>query len=132
MAVGVGAGADGGVAGGGHGVGVLVVAVGEVGATLEEEIEAGGRLEIVAIAVEEVTAELIDDEFDDQLGGVAVGIGMSGGGGCPQSEGEQGGGQLSHRDRVHGGCGLLPVDRGDARMFNRCLILAMCGRTWPW
>ena len=40
VTVGIGSGADGGVAGRGHGVGVVVVAVGEVGSALEEEIEA--------------------------------------------------------------------------------------------
>ena len=76
MAVGVGSGADGGVAGRGLGVGVVVVAVGEVGAFVEEETEAAA-FEIGAIAVEVVGAKLIDDEDDDQLGMGVVGAGQT-------------------------------------------------------
>ena len=67
VAVGVGSGADGGVAGGGFGVDVVVVAIGEVSTALEEEIEAGWCFEVVAITVEVVAAELVDDEDDDEL-----------------------------------------------------------------
>ena len=76
VAVGVGSGADGGVAGRGHGVGVVVVAVGEVGTALEEEVEAVGGLEVVAVAVEIVAAELVDHEDYDQFGLGAVGVGV--------------------------------------------------------
>ncbi len=80
VAVSVSAGADGGVAGRGHRVGVVVVAVGEVRAAVEEEIEAVGLREVCAIALEEVSAELVDDELDNQLGvgGVDLGVGEGG------------------------------------------------------
>jgi hypothetical protein len=67
------------VAGGGLGVGVVVVAVGEIRAVLEEEIEAA-IFEIGAVAVEVVAAELIDDEDDGEFGVVVVSAGGRGGG----------------------------------------------------
>jgi hypothetical protein len=55
---------------GGTGIGVVVVAVGEVGSVVEEETESAVS-ELVAIALEIVAAKLVDDDYDDQLG-VAV------------------------------------------------------------
>ena len=78
MAVGVSSGADSGVTGRRHRVGVVVVAVGEVGSALEEEIETVGGFEVVAVAIEVVTAELVDHKDDDQLGLGAVGVGTKG------------------------------------------------------
>ena len=78
MAVGVGAGADGRVAGGGLGIGVVVVAVGEVGALVEEELESVA-FEVGAVALEVVFAELVDDEDDDQLRMSVVGAGRDSG-----------------------------------------------------
>ena len=98
MAVGVGAGADRGVARRGHGVGVLVVAIRKVRAAFEEEIEAGGRGKVRVVAVEEVAAELVDDQLDDQLWRALVGVGTGRGRGQTQGDGEKGGGQLSHTD----------------------------------
>jgi hypothetical protein len=75
VAVGVGAGPDGGVAGRGLGVGVVVVAIGEPGAFLHEEIEAAA-LELGAVAVQVVAAELVDDHDDDQLGAANAGTNL--------------------------------------------------------
>ena len=75
VAVSVGAGADGGVAGSGLGVGVVVVAVGEPGALLHEEIEAAA-FELVAVAIEVVAAELVDDHNDDELGAAFKDLGL--------------------------------------------------------
>jgi len=74
VSVAVGAGADGGVAGCCHGVGVVVVAVGEVGAALEEEVESVSCLEVVAVAFEVVSAELVEHENYNELGLGMVGV----------------------------------------------------------
>ena len=74
MAIGVGAGADGGVAGRGFGVGVVEVAIGEPGALVHEQAEAAA-LELGAIAIQVVAAELVDDYDHDQLGVANVGLG---------------------------------------------------------
>ena len=72
MAVGVGSGADGRVAGRGLGVGVVVVAVGEVGALVEEEAESAA-FEVGAVALEIVFAELVDDQDNCELGMGVIG-----------------------------------------------------------
>ena len=63
VAVRVGARCRCGVARGGHGVGVVVVAVGEPGAAVRKRLKPRG-LEVIAIALEEVSAELVDDKLD--------------------------------------------------------------------
>jgi hypothetical protein len=80
------------VAGRGHCVGVVVVAIRKVGAALEEEIEAGGSLEVVAVAVQIVAAELVDDEDDDEFGGRVVGVCTGGRGGGDGKQGDERGG----------------------------------------
>jgi hypothetical protein len=64
------------MAGSGLGVGVIVVAVFEISAFIEEQAEAAA-LEIGTIAVEVVGAKLIDHEDDDQPGMAVVGAGPS-------------------------------------------------------
>ena len=76
MTVGIGPGAQSGVAGSGLGVGVVVVAIFKIGAFVEEEAEAA-PFEIGTIAVEVVSAKLIDHEDDDQMGPPVVGAGPS-------------------------------------------------------
>ena len=76
VAVAVGAGEERGVSGSGAGVGVVVITVGEVGAVVEEEAEAGVA-ELVAVAFQVVAAELVDDDDYHQLGMGIVGRGVS-------------------------------------------------------
>ena len=84
MAVAVGAGEEGGVARSSAGVGIVVVAVGEVCAVIEEQAEPSvGKL--VAIAFEIIGSELVDDDYDDQFGTGVVGGG--GGRNCGQRQG---------------------------------------------
>jgi hypothetical protein len=116
---GVGPGADGGVAGRGHCVGVVVVAIRKVGAALEEEIEAGGSLEVVAVAVQIVAAELVDDEDDDEFGGRVVGVCTGGRGGGDGKQGDERGGEgLTQKFRTH-------TPQGTWGMFQDVRI---CGR----
>ena len=49
--------------------GVVVVAGGEVGTFFEEEVEAVGGGDVGAVTIEEVAAELVDDEDDGEFGG---------------------------------------------------------------
>jgi len=77
VAVGVGAGEEGGVSGSGAGVGVVVIAVREVGAVVEKETESGVA-ELIAIAFELVSAELVNHDDDDELGMSVVGGGDGG------------------------------------------------------
>src|SRR5580700_4063463 len=74
--VGVGPGSQGGVARSGLGVGVVVVAIFEVGAFFEKETEPAA-FEISTVAVEIVGAKLIDYKDDDQPGMAIVGAGKS-------------------------------------------------------
>jgi hypothetical protein len=67
----VGAGADGGVTGCSLGIGVVVIAVSEPCAPVHEELEPT-ILELGAFAIEVVTAKLIDDDNDNQLGAADV------------------------------------------------------------
>ena len=76
VAVGIGPGSQGGVAGSGLGVGVVVVAIFEVSALVEEEAEAAA-FEIGTVAVEVVGAKLVDHQDDDQPGMCIVGAGPS-------------------------------------------------------
>ena len=103
VTVGVGAGADGGVAGRGLGVGVIEVAIGEPGAFFHEEIEAAS-LELGAVADQVIAAELVDDHDDDQFGLANVGLGRSGsgeqGGQKRDEAGEQGSKETG--SRLHG------------------------------
>ena len=113
VSVAVGAGEQRGVARSGAGVGVIVVAVGEVGAVVEEQAESAFA-ELGAVALQIVAAELIDDDHDDQLGMGVVGRGEGGrNGDWVRSEDESGhdgqqkttarsngAGEESHRRRV--------------------------------
>ena len=72
VAVAVSTGEEGGVAGSGARVGVVVIAVGKICAVVEKEAEAGVA-ELVAIAFEVVAAKLVDDDDDYQLGMSVVG-----------------------------------------------------------
>ena len=76
VSVAVGAGEQSGVSGSGAGVGVVVVAVGEVRAVIEEKAEAGVA-ELVAVTLQVVAAELVDDDDDYQLGMCIVGRGRA-------------------------------------------------------
>jgi hypothetical protein len=60
----------------GDGVGVVVVAVGEVGAMVEEELDPAFA-ELVAITLEVISAELVDHDDDYQLGTGVVGGGKT-------------------------------------------------------
>ena len=77
VATGVGAGPDGGVARSCLGVGVVVVAGVEVGTLLEVEVEAVGGGKEIAIAVDEVRTQLVNDQDDDDLRPGVVGICVS-------------------------------------------------------
>ena len=66
VAVGVSAGKQRGMAGGGDGVGIVVIAVGEIGAVVEQEAKSAFA-KLVAIAFQIVAAELVDDNDDHQL-----------------------------------------------------------------
>jgi hypothetical protein len=74
VAVGVGAGAQRGVAGGGLGVGIVVVTIFEKCAVIQKEAKAP-PFEIGAVPVEVVGAKLIDHQDDDQPGMRIVGAG---------------------------------------------------------
>src|SRR5580700_8346922 len=65
--VAVGAGEQRGVSGGGAGVGIVVVTVGEIRTMVEEEAESAFA-ELVVIALQIVTAKLVDDNHHDELG----------------------------------------------------------------
>ena len=67
MAVAVGAGEKRGMSRSGAGVGVVVVAVGEVCAVVEEKTESAFA-ELVAVAFQIVAAKLVDDNYHDQFG----------------------------------------------------------------
>src|SRR5580658_1308016 len=75
--VAVGAGEQRGVSGGGAGVGIVVVTVGEIRAMVEEEAESAFA-ELIVVAFEIVAAKLVDDNHHDQLGMGVVGGGEAG------------------------------------------------------
>ena len=77
MTVAVGARKESGVSRSGARVGIVVVAVGEISAVVEEEAEAA-LAELRAVALEIVTAKLVDDDYDNQLGMAVVGGGEAG------------------------------------------------------
>jgi hypothetical protein len=64
VTVGVGSGAQRGVARGGLGVGVVVVAIFKISAVIEKEAKAPA-FQIGAIAVKVIGAKLIDHQDDD-------------------------------------------------------------------
>ncbi len=72
MTIAVGTGEQRGVAGSGARIGVVVKAIGEVSAMIEQESKSGVA-ELVAVALEIVAAELVDDDDDDELGVTVVG-----------------------------------------------------------
>ena len=75
MTVGVGPCSQGGVAGSGLGVGVIVVAVFEVGAFVEEKAETAA-LEVGAVTIKVVSAKLVDHQNDHQPRMRIVGTGL--------------------------------------------------------
>src|SRR5580692_1400400 len=74
MAVAVGSGEQRGVARSGAGVGVVVIAVGEVGAVVEEQAESAFA-ELGVVTLQIIATKLVDDDDDDQLGMGVVGGG---------------------------------------------------------
>src|SRR5271165_5656293 len=77
MSAGVTSGEQCGVSGSGAGVGIVVVAVGEIGAAVKKDAEASVT-ELVAVAFEIITAELVDHNHDHKLGAGVVSGGESG------------------------------------------------------
>ncbi len=67
MAVGVGSGQQSCMARGGPGVGIVVIAIGEVSASIEQKTEAAFA-PLIAVALKVVTAKLIYDDNDYKLG----------------------------------------------------------------
>src|SRR6185295_7947096 len=67
VVTGVGAGQQAGVAGPSDRVGVIVIAIGKVGAVVEEEFEPAFA-KLITITLQVVAAELVDDDDDDELG----------------------------------------------------------------
>jgi len=114
VAIGVGTGAYSGVAGSGFGVGVVVIAGGEVGSALEEEIEAIGSLEGVAIAIEVVAPELVDDEENDEfgLGVISLGVGGRRSSGQHKEQRQEGNGTLSHHRKIKEMCCRIVAEYG--------------------
>src|SRR5436305_88161 len=103
MSVTVGSGADGGVAGRGDGVGVVVIAVSKVSAALEKDIEAVGSLEVVAIAFEIVAAKLVDDNYDYEFGLGVIYVCVCGRGSRQKKQQtEESSGKFTHTARVNG------------------------------
>ncbi len=70
--VAVGAGEERGVTGSSAGIGVVVIAIGEVGAAVKKEPESA-IAKLVAITFEIVATELVNDNDDDQFGPAIVG-----------------------------------------------------------
>src|SRR4029077_6521467 len=121
VAVAVSPGEERGMSWSGAGVGVVVITVREVGTMVEEEAEAGVA-ELVAVALEVVGAELVDDDDYHQFRAGIVGGGVSRNGEADDT-GEQGqvhdepcggrSGGRSHREgslhrggeSAKGGCG---------------------------
>ena len=87
MAVGVGTGKQRRMPGSSARVRIIVIAVGEVGAVVEELAESA-LAELVAIALQIVSAKLVDDNYHNQLGMGIVGRGET----CWKP------GQQEHRD----------------------------------
>jgi len=77
VAVAVGAGEERGVSRSGARVGVVVIAVREVGAVVEQEAETGVA-ELIAIALQIVAAELVNHDHNDQLRMPVVSRGSAG------------------------------------------------------
>ena len=115
-------GEQGRMAGGGAGVRVVVVAVGEVRAVVEQQAEAA-LAELVAVALEIISAKLIDHDDDYQFGmtvisGSECGTGQTGAKqhreqGCTPGE--------SHRDRsVQPARYQAKPSRHRGRLFAEC------------
>src|ERR1700674_969033 len=67
VSIGVASGEEGGVSGSGAGVGIVVVAIGEISAAIEKHAEASVT-ELVAIAFEIVAAELVNHDDHNEFG----------------------------------------------------------------
>jgi len=79
VSVAVSTGEESGMPRSSAGIGVIVIAVGKVRPVIEKELEAPVA-ELVAIALEVISPELVDDDDDDQLGMTVVrGSGEGGG-----------------------------------------------------
>ena len=71
VSAGIASGEQGGVSGSGAGVGVIVVAIGEISAAIEKHTETAFA-ELVAIAFQVVAAKLVNHDDDNQLGASVV------------------------------------------------------------
>ena len=78
MTVAIGAGEQRGVSRSGAGVGVVIVAFGEVGAMVEEKAESAFA-ELMTVSLQIVAPKLVNDNHHDQLGMGVVGRGEAGG-----------------------------------------------------
>src|SRR5260370_39421105 len=72
VSAGVASGEEGGMSGSGAAVGVVVVTVGEIGTAIEKHAEAS-LPKLVTIAFKIVAAELINHDYDNELGASVVG-----------------------------------------------------------
>src|SRR5207249_8438402 len=99
VSAGVASGEQGGVSGRGAGVGVVVVAFGEISASIEKYPETPVA-ELVAIAFQVIAAELINHDDDDELGTGIVNRCGCGGDRAKQEGHAQGLGE-SHRELVY-------------------------------
>ena len=129
MTVGVGAGPYGRVAGSSLGVGIVVVAIREPSALFGEEAEAAS-LELGSIAVQVVTAELVDDHDDNQFGATRIRLGRRRG---RQKGGEKENGEGSNnsaentRQRLH----RLSLTNGWLHFVLRAVIADLPGFICP-
>ena len=103
MAAGIGSREKSSVSGSGAGVGIVVIAVGKICAVIQKKAEAG-IAELVAIALQIVTAELVDHDHDHEFGMAVIGRGSRGDGseeeGDPEKHRMDGkSGERSPRDR---------------------------------
>src|SRR5260370_277189 len=72
VSAGVASGEEGGMSGSGAAVGVVVVTVGEISAAIEKHAEAS-LTKLVTIAFKIVAAELVNHDYDNELGASVVG-----------------------------------------------------------
>src|SRR5665213_2863173 len=68
VSVAIGACTDGRVARGGHSVGVVVVALGKVGAAPQKEVETVRGLEVGAKSIQIIASKLVENEDHQELG----------------------------------------------------------------